>query len=539
MTNNTPLYTPSYPHWSPSAFGPKSDAMPTPAELGTTNDPRALIPGNPAAIQAKLFVLGRLSSGIDEAAASFGKIQAGDDSWQGSAGDAARAALNREVPAWRDTATAFDNVKQQLQDYSHTLEAAQNQAAQAIEKFNQGRQASEAATDQYNRAMQQRIGRITQGASPPPLPLMSDPGQADRQEAQAILQDARAKVANAGAAAASAVRAQGDSAPQGPGPLESLGDRAADLGLSALKTGGRLLGGAASAVGGIVKPLLGTAANPIMMLTHPMQAEVNSMNMGAGLVHAAAYPVDTAKGFVAWDDWDKDPAAALGKVGVNVGSIFVGGGAAAKGAEIGADGAKLASRFAGNAEKTVGDAGNIGKAASGVDHAPWGKPANWAEPIPDDGTRFGPHGSEPSPAIEPPPHSGDVGHESAHPGDVGHSEQLPFHATHDTWPSTRGELDHHLPTAGHEPPPALHDPVQPEGQPSLSPSAADRQVRLDSIQKQIDQLNRQFEARSTDFRNVPSSEWHHMFEGEQAIKRQITDLEAKKAQIARIFGGAS
>lgn len=397
MTSNPPLYgPPQYPHWSPYAFGPKSDAMPAPAELGQTNDPRVLIPGDPAVIQAKLSVLERLASGFDQAATSFGKIGLDDDSWQGSAGDAARTALNREIPAWDATAAAFDTVRTALQDYSYALDAAQNQAAQAIDLYNKGQQASEAATAQYNRAKQQRKAQISQGASPPHLPPFADPGQADLQEAQAILQDARGKVASAGSAAASMVRGQGDSAPQGPGPLERLGGRAADLGLSVLKTGGHLLGGAASAVGSIVKPLLGTAANPIMLLTHSLQAETESMNMAAGLVHAAVYPVDTAKGIVAWDDWSKDPAAALGKAGVNIGSFFIGGEAvAAKGAEIGTQAANFI-KFVGKADKTAGEAGNLGKAGTTIEETRPGplKTADWAEPI-HDGAPFGPHGGEP------------------------------------------------------------------------------------------------------------------------------------------------
>jgi hypothetical protein len=162
---------------------------------------------------------------------------------------------------------------------------------------------------------------------------------------------------------------------------------------------GHLVGGAISGLMDIVKPIMGVAS-PITMLMHPMQAEQNSMNMATGLVHVATHPVDLAKGIVDYDDWGKDPAAAVGKTAVNVASMFVGGeGAAAKGVEIGEQGAKVASV----GEKAAETGGSVGRTAEEAGHQPPLKPADWQahQPGIHPDTPFGRTGSETLPHDPP------------------------------------------------------------------------------------------------------------------------------------------
>lgn len=363
-------------------------SAPVPAELGTTDDPRALIPGSPDAILAKLATLTKLSTGIDEASTAFTKIDEGR--WQGAAGDAFRQAFSQEVPRWANSAQAFDQATKALQEHAHTLQAAQNHASEAIARFNQGTQATKTAQAQYNAAVQQRNAQAAQGETVSAMAPFSDPGTADRQEAHAILEDARRMVQQSGDNAARAIGAARDSAPQGPGPLERVWAGLTETAGSVVNANWHLLTGEVDAAVDLVKPL--ATLNPIAAFTHPMAYTSNVANMATGLLHAVNHPVQVAKSMVDWGDWSKDPAAALGKTAVNIGSIFVGGeGAAAKGAEIGAQGAKVAG-IAGDAEKAA-EAANLGKTVEETSHPPL-KPADWADPIPDDGTPFGPQGSQ-------------------------------------------------------------------------------------------------------------------------------------------------
>lgn len=345
-----------------------------PAELGTTNDPRALIPGNPDAVLAKLATLTKLSAGIDEASSAFTKIDA--EQWQGAAGDSFRQAFSREVPHWHDSATAFDAARTALQDYGHALQAAQNQAAEAIEMFNRAMRATQAAQAQYDAAAQQHAAA---GATMAPMAPFSDPGAADREEAQAKLDDARKAVRDAGDNAAHTIGIQRDSAPEGPGPLERVWATLTDTGASFANAEWHAVTGAMGAVVDMAKPLI--ALGPLATLTHPMTAVTNVANLGTGLLHAANHPVEVGKSLVDFDEWGKDPAAAVGKTGVNIGSLLVGGeGAAAKGAE----GANLA-RGAGTAEKTTTTATNAGETIEQAAHTLL-KPADPAAHAPTPGS---------------------------------------------------------------------------------------------------------------------------------------------------------
>lgn len=377
----------------------QSNPLPAAAELGHSDDPRALIPGNPAAIQSKLATLDKLASGIDEASTNLTKIDTGH--WQGSAGDAFRSKFHQEVPHWHDSSEAFDQAKKALQEHSYTLAAAQQQAGDAIDRFNKGQQATQAAQNQYKVAIAQRKAQTAQGVNLPPMAPFSDPGAGDRQEAQAILDDARRKVQTSGEAARAAIAAAGGSAPAAPGLAGRVGAALDDFIGEEVNKGEHFLGHAARAIGGIIKPILGVA-NPITMLTHPMQAEVNAMNMATGLVHAATHPVDLVESTLDTPEWSTDPAGATGEIAVNIGSMLIGGeGAAAKGAEVGEQGAKLAS----TGEKAVADAGgNLGKAAEDTSHEPPPlKPADWpGADTSAPNTPFGPKGSESLHAPEPP-----------------------------------------------------------------------------------------------------------------------------------------
>ncbi|WP_435061754.1 putative T7SS-secreted protein [Amycolatopsis thermoflava] len=116
------------------------------AELGSTDDPRALVPGSPDTIvehvrtlldQAKQF------EGVGSGLAGFGV-----PGWQGAASDAFGELVDRLPPQWLKAADSLAAAAGGLSRYADTLRWAQEQAREAIELWNDGRRALERAAGQ-------------------------------------------------------------------------------------------------------------------------------------------------------------------------------------------------------------------------------------------------------------------------------------------------------------------------------------------------------------------------------------------------------
>jgi hypothetical protein len=185
------------------------------AELGATNDPKALVPGDADTFDGTVQTLNSYGDMLAEAGTGLQRIDTADG-WSGTAADGFRKAFHGQPGKWVEAGGCFHAAAQAVDTYITTLTWAQAQAADAIREYNDG----QAATKQA-RAVQQAQAAAA-GTSAPNIPF-TDPGEAKRQAAQQMLDRARKQLTDVGNTAADTVDKARDKAPPKPGWLSQLG----------------------------------------------------------------------------------------------------------------------------------------------------------------------------------------------------------------------------------------------------------------------------------------------------------------------------
>ena len=183
--------------------------LPQGADLGTTNDPKALILGDKVAVaeQATAILdeqrrIGKLLDSVNGLAI---------ESWQGGIGQLQYGSLKlaevMKLGAYQDV---LKEVGTRLNDYSDALATAQGRAQDAIDKWNEGERATKealadhnAAVRSYNDRVDAHNARMKAGLPVPAIAFVPpgafvDPGEALREEAEEILEDARKELDSAG-----------------------------------------------------------------------------------------------------------------------------------------------------------------------------------------------------------------------------------------------------------------------------------------------------------------------------------------------------
>jgi hypothetical protein len=227
------------------------------AELGDTQDPKELIPGNSEAIEENARVLQARAERAGHAADGLQAIDTG--AWEGPAATAFHEKFSYEPGKWFTASDALQAAAGTLEDYATTLRWAQAQATEAIAQWNQGQTTTQQATTAHDQAAAQAA------AQNQPPPAFTDPGEASRQAARDTLSRARAQLTEVGDATAGALRDQTAPAPQESSWLDDLGNFVADA-------GSHLVNGLAS---------FGNA-----MINHPL--DVLTAAAGAGLTVISA-----------------------------------------------------------------------------------------------------------------------------------------------------------------------------------------------------------------------------------------------------------
>ncbi|MEU4239331.1 putative T7SS-secreted protein [Actinoplanes sp. NPDC026619] len=230
-------------------------------ELGETNDPRELIPGDAASVAGTATALRARGDALHEAGAGLKRIDTADG-WSGEAAEAFRARFDGEPSRWLEAGDCFHSAADALTDYSKMLIWAQQQAATAISQWNAAQNTTQQATAQHQQAEQQA------GTALP----FDDPGEAGRSTARDTLDSARQQLDGAGDTAAGTVGAVRDKAPKKPGFWSKVGDFFEDVGAGLANVGGHVANGLAS---------FGNA-----MIHHP--GDVAAAAAGAGLMIAGA-----------------------------------------------------------------------------------------------------------------------------------------------------------------------------------------------------------------------------------------------------------
>lgn len=184
------------------------------SELGATSDPRAMIPGNPEAIEENVIAIRGRGQSMIRSGEGLQRIDTG--AWGGEAADAFRDKFSYEPPKWLTAGDSFDTASVALADYAETLRWAQRQATEAIALWEQGEAATEQAQARHNAAVVQ-------------VAAFSDPGEATRQAARDTLSLARVQLAEAGDRAAETIQAQTEGAPEEPSWLDNVGGFLGDM----------------------------------------------------------------------------------------------------------------------------------------------------------------------------------------------------------------------------------------------------------------------------------------------------------------------
>lgn len=225
------------------------------AELGDTNDPAALVPGKPEAIEENARVLEARGGLAGQAADGLKAI--GTGAWEGPAARAFHDKFSYEPNKWFDVADSLHRGGSLLTDYARTLRWAQAQAGEAIAQWDN----AQAVTQQVE-ARHDAVAAEAQVNNQPP-PQINDPREAGRQSARDTLNRARAQLSEAGDSIAGMLDAEADAAPQSPSWLDGADNFLADLGTHAANSlasfGNAMLNhpvDTATAVGGIALTMI-------------------------------------------------------------------------------------------------------------------------------------------------------------------------------------------------------------------------------------------------------------------------------------------
>ena len=199
------------------------------AELGQSEDPKALVPGNPEAIEGHARALVAHSEHFDTVAQDLGKVDV--PGWTGVAGSAFLDTFSKEPPKWTKVCDALTSAGSAVSGYAGTLSWTQSQADEAIALWKLGEAATKQATSAHDQAVAnadaQNKAAVADGTSAAAqVAPFSDPGEALRKQAREMLDRARKQLKAAGETAAGAISgapAQGTTASSaGGGALDNL-----------------------------------------------------------------------------------------------------------------------------------------------------------------------------------------------------------------------------------------------------------------------------------------------------------------------------
>src|SRR5882757_8054742 len=219
-------------------------------ELGETDAPLELVPGDSDSVSNTLWVMRGYGDALHDAGAGLQRIDT-TEGWSGAAGDAFRKVFHGQPGKWTEAGDCFHNAANALETYGSILTWAQGQAADAIRMWNDGQAATNTAKNDHALAVQQaqqKANAQTAAGTPtvaPNIPFV-DPGEAKRQAARETLNGARAQLNSAGDTAEHAVGLARDKAPHKPGFWSKVGHAFEDLGRDAENIGATALNDLAS-----------------------------------------------------------------------------------------------------------------------------------------------------------------------------------------------------------------------------------------------------------------------------------------------------
>ena len=171
-------------------------SIPKGAALGSTTDPKALIVGDAAGLDAAADSMRTQAVTIRDVGSDLRAVKT--PSWSGPASNSFWASFASEPQVWQGISEVMTSTETALRDQAGALRTAQDKAQEAIDKWEEGEAATRTATTDYNDRVEKHNTTVRGGGfSLPPGPF-SDPGAALREEAQQILDDAATALDEAG-----------------------------------------------------------------------------------------------------------------------------------------------------------------------------------------------------------------------------------------------------------------------------------------------------------------------------------------------------
>ncbi|MFJ8586387.1 putative T7SS-secreted protein [Streptomyces sp. NPDC093595] len=279
-------------------------------QLGQSEEAAELVHGQASRITASAKNLRDFSAAFNMVGAGLKGLDSAH--WKGEAADTFREKFQPLPTDWLHAADAFEAAAAALTAYAATVTAAQGMAREAIALFKQGNETSRKAVDAHNKKVAAyNTARTSDAPLPEPAPF-TDPGQALRDQAQEILDNARRQRDAAAETANQVVTAALAHAPAEKSAMER-----AKLGLMDFALGNGIE--TVHFVGGAVKGTVGLT-NFVRSLhpldgynrTHPAEYYENVSMTLAGVVTSAAHPDRAVKG--TWDAFQEDPSEFWGRL---------------------------------------------------------------------------------------------------------------------------------------------------------------------------------------------------------------------------------
>jgi hypothetical protein len=301
------------------------------SELGSTDDARALVLGDPDALRATVAHLHALSLAFERTAAGLARTDV--RSWSGQAADAFRSRFEDVSGRWSAAAGAFEHAAAAWEAYAQVVGWAQGRAAEAAALHRSG-----------------------------------------IERAREILADARGRRDAIGVEAARVIAAAAALAPDPPSGWERAGAEMSDVVDATITDGAHFLGGIADGTVALVE--VARTLNPVdpANALRPARYLDAVSTAAAGMVTGALHPVRVVNGFLG-TGWGTDRAAAAGRALPDVlaavaaggaGRPVVGGRVPAPPAAVplGFDGAEHFARFGGRLHEGLARAGFPGTRAA-------------------------------------------------------------------------------------------------------------------------------------------------------------------------------
>ncbi|MFI1236225.1 putative T7SS-secreted protein [Nocardia salmonicida] len=247
-------------------------------ELGQTEDPKALILGEPSEIGSAAETLKKMAEAIESTGQALQKIDAAD--WTGEGADAFNQVYDKQPKLWFEGGDAMTAAAGAMEAWQNEVKAAQDKAATAVERW-KAAHAEEVRQKNWWNSLTGKEQRQN--------PLV-DTWTSLRNDAREILRGARVQRDNGASIANSALSAATEKAPKEPPFTDRWIANISDL-------GGVLEHGALNFSAGLLTSLTGLVqfvrqVNPtdIYNITHPADYAKGLSDLGTGLVVAVADP---------------------------------------------------------------------------------------------------------------------------------------------------------------------------------------------------------------------------------------------------------